>query len=357
MLFSDLCDSTSTLTKNYKEGLSRLKLHEKWCKAAGAARTKGLGDGFMLEFKDAVRACRAAFDLLEKASEKNIDLKVTIARGSFYPDRGSQKWNGILPAKSARISQFARKNEIWIDGETRDALAGYFEVLNAKADCLESPQSAAFRVKLRGFSNADFTIHQLRQIGTKCGLSDDARAKEWILLWSDVETWIKSVVDHAHREKIKPRWVVGIGRSGAILGGMIAGNLKFKIRKDHIPVTTIERVHRKNNYVLSTLTDREEEFTSDGNPVVTGRKLPSKKQTVLIVIGEAKSGGSVACVKHWLASRGFNQSVVAALLASKKGIADFEPYLYGQSAMMPWQLVPGYDKDWEPYRDMISMKY
>lgn len=365
MLISDLCNSTSIGWRDHDRGLRFHERHEALClQVCGltpdSKRYKAMGDGAMIEFSSARDACKAALMLQAKAVQvrrhrgfSNFHLKITVSHGAFLRSPKTQRWIGVLPTKASRISLFAREDEVWIDDVTLLGVKPHLRFLAAAAeDVAREEKAAAFRVLLKGFGGSHFTIHQLRRSGWTRKLSADELKKEWHLLWTDVEMWVKQLTKRLEKERFSPRWIVGIGRSGAILGGMIAGNLAFKIGDDHVPVSVIERTHGRHSYVLCSITEAKERYNNEGNLLDGSTRRGGKPWAlgpVLVVLGEAKTGGSMKSARTWLKRRGFNNAAIrtAALVASTR--VNY-CYVRGDSALLPWQLVPGYDRDWATYR-------
>lgn len=369
ILNSDLCNSTALAWRDHDTGVLFHQKHEELCLAAASVeaddpRYKAMGDGAMVEFSSAVAACKAAMSLLSKAAAlrattgfESFNVKITVSHGSFLRSPSTQRWIGVLPTKSARFALLARKDEVWIDDVTRCALPPHLPALQATVDdnCMDG---AAYRVLLKGFDGTSFSIHQLRPTNTLASLSADEKRKEWRLLWTDVEVWIERVAKKLDNEGIKPRWILGIGRSGAVLGGIMAGNLKVKWNHDFVPVSVVERTHAGEHYVLSTITDPPTTYDKTGTALAAAVNAPTAHSPgdVLVVLGEAKSRGSLNAARSWLCSRGIQQQNIREVaLVMDTTLKATEPRLYdwfveGRSALLPWQLVPGYDREWSTYR-------
>jgi len=84
-----------------------------------------------------------------------------------------------------------------------------------------------------------------------------------LLTWSDLLAATNKIVAEVRSRRFPVGRVVGIGRSGAILAGMIAGNLSQKTRDgQHLPVDVINRYHGRTFEVreLSTLSEPVETY-------------------------------------------------------------------------------------------------
>jgi class 3 adenylate cyclase/hypoxanthine phosphoribosyltransferase len=370
MVVSDLCGSTAVLFRNARLGAALQAAHETVCAeisalATDSPRFKALGDGVMLEVADPVAACRIALDLLEEAKRlrnsavegrgnrafADFHLKIVVAAGEFRRAQGSQRWLGLLPTKASRIAAFARPDEVWIDNEVASAIHGYLmSDLNAVYD---SDPGAAFLVPLKGLDENRVTIHLLRRAGEPCPLTHDEQKKVWLLPWSETMVGLKQIVEDIRAAGFAPQGVVGIGRSGAILGGIIAGNL------DQVAVDVLERRHLSKQdprRAISTLTEPEEIYVGDRlEPAVTDpRPIWRGAQRVLLVIGEAKTELSFHSARAWLSRRGAGEVRTVALVKSKSAFADYW-WVEAENAWLPWQFKPGYDLHWPTYRESTNM--
>jgi hypothetical protein len=132
---------------------------------------------------------------------------------------------------------------------------------------------------------------------------------------------------------------------------MIAGNLAYKINHDHAPVSVIERAHKGKDYFLSGMTEPEERYSESGEMLHPSRKrvLSWARGPVLVVLGEAKSGGSINSARTWLQRRGFRASAIRTAALVARANVDYK-YVHGESALLPWRLVTGYDPEWATYR-------
>ena len=308
MVVSDLCGSTAVLFANAELGAGLQAAHEAICSEKSGLDTespqfKAMGDGVMMEVTDPLIACRIALDLLDEAKQlrnkavrgggnrgfSEFHLKIAVAAGEFRRAAGSQRWLGLLPTKATRIAAFARPDEVWIDNEVAAAVRGYLKDLNAVYD--HNPGTgAAFFVPLKGLDENLVTIHLLRRSGDPCPLSSDEQQKMWLLPWSETMVGLKQIVEKIQASGFSPQRVVGIGRSGAILGGIIAGNL------DHVAVDVIERRHlsERDRRAMSTLTEPEEIYVGSKLVSVAGDARPiwDDPPRMLLVIGEAKTESS-----------------------------------------------------------------
>jgi hypothetical protein len=86
--------------------------------------------------------------------------------------------------------------------------------LRAVADSLDKESgAAAFRVLLKGFDGSSFSVHELRRGGGRPSPKPDQLKKEWHLLWTDVEVWVKQLANALERNRFNPRWLLGVGQA------------------------------------------------------------------------------------------------------------------------------------------------
>lgn len=298
MVESDLCGSTAITWKDWRTGVGLQAAHERVCLNASeltpdSPSFKSLGDGVMMEFDDPVQACRVALDLIDESTRlrvlanqgrypslfKEFFLKVVVVAGDFKAAGHTQRWLGLLPTKAARYSAYAQPDQVWIDSTVRECIHPRSRDLNC--ECGDKPENGdAFKLFLKGLGGGNFTIHNLRRTGAPSPLTDDERLKPGKLSWENVMEGVKHIVAEIERNKFSPALVVGIGRSGSILAGMIAGNIPSKNQWGHVKVALIERFHDGENVVLSTITEPGETYRKG---VLEGtRSLMSPLMPVLV---------------------------------------------------------------------------
>ena len=371
MVISDLCGSTSLMWKQWGVGVGLQAAHEALCAQVSrenldSPRFKSLGDGVMIELDDPIRACRIALELIHQSKEyrelaeqdraipafKHLRLKVIVTCGEYQQAPESQKWLGLLPTKATRVASYARPDQIWIDDRIAEAIRPRLNEISAQYDSNPSV-GAAFYVPLKGLDDRKFAIYELRPQGVPSLLTQVEQKKEYLITWPDAMMGLERIVDDIEKSGFVPRRVVGIGRSGAILGGIIAGNLAESNGYGHIPVDVCERYHTEPSgakRVISTITEPEEVYID--NLLISSKRKPTKAwkiEPVLLVIGEAKTEASLRSVKTWLAIRGISEVKTVALVKSKSAKADFY-WLLAENAWLPWQFKPGYDQDWPTLR-------
>ncbi len=362
MVISDLCGSTSIAFANVHVGSALQAAHEALCAEVSglsidAPAFKAMGDGVMIEVPDPVQASQVALaiadragQLRKKAEARSVDpafqqfvVKLVVAAGEFRRAPGSQRWLGMLPTKASRIAAFARDGEVWVDNEVALAIRPYLSS-DLAAECDPDPgNGAAFYVPLKGLDNARISVHLLRRKGQDVALETDELKKAWKIPWSYVMTELKRVSGKIAESGFNPDQVVGIGRSGAILGGIVAGNL------GHLPIETVERRHDDPRRILSTLTEPDEIYNGDvRDPGALDPRPAWKARRVLLVMGEAKSAQSFFAAREWLRVRGVDDVRTLAFLKTPIAPADWW-CLEAPNAWMPWQFKAGYDAGWPTY--------
>jgi class 3 adenylate cyclase len=368
MIFSDLCGSTEVISGNLQKGAALQAAHETVCatlsnNALDSPRFKSLGDGVMIEFSSARAACRIALQLIElskalrsmaekgeqRSEFKEFTLKVVVASGEFLPVGETQRWLGILPTKAARLASYARPDQVWIDSGVAEAISPHLQFLGATYD--DKPiKGASFEVPFKGFKGRRFTIHELRSLNQQTTLTQDEKEKELLLTWQDIMFGLKQLVQKINNDGYVPKRVIGIGRSGAILGGIIAGNLPSE--EGHIPVDVCERTQPSvgAERIISSLTEPPETYVGPEFKIETRNPTPAwDKGPVLLVIGEAKTNSSFHSVESWLRRRGINEIRTLAFVKGREA----RPHYYwedAQNALLPWQFTSGYDQNWPTYR-------
>lgn len=361
MVISDLTGSTDATFADARVGAALQHAHQALCsevakESLDSQKFKAMGDGVMIEVSQAVKACRIALSLVDEATYirneagkslpsefRDFRLKVIVAVGEFRRSPGTQRWLGFLPTKASRIAAFARTNEVWVDNEVALEIRPYLIHLDASCDYIYE-NGAAFFVPLKGLSDARISIHLLNRKDTPRNVTKDELKKTWQIPWGSVMSWLGDIATQIRHSSFNPTRVVGLGRSGAILGGILAGNL------GHLPVDVLERRLEGRKRILSTITEPQETYNGDSCEVAIREPMATwdRQARVLLVIGEDKTGLSLAAGRAWLARRGVTEIRTVALVRSQSAEADWY-WLESGNAWMPWQFVSGYDLLWPTY--------
>ena len=146
------------------------------------------------------------------------------------------------------------------------------------------------------------------------------------ITWRVVERAMRKVMQEMDAEDYKPDLIIGVGRGGAIVGGMLAGNL------GHIPL-----------FVVDTILDRSRRVSEarvrypDVCPQLAG-------QRVLLAIGELYSGEDLKVVCGYVDDREPADSRTLALFSHPAaGIrTDFLGKRTRRPLDAPWRLTEAY---------------
>lgn len=106
------------------------------------------------------------------------------------------------------------------------------------------------------------------------------------ITWRVVEKSMRTVITTMHRANYRPDMIIGVGRGGAIVAGMLAGNL------GHVPLFVVDtELDRTTRAVRANI--RFPNLLPD----VSGK-------SVAIVVGELYSGEDLKTVVNFVESRG-----------------------------------------------------
>jgi hypoxanthine phosphoribosyltransferase len=145
--------------------------------------------------------------------------------------------------------------------------------------------------------------------------------------WDEVREWTHELRATLLRNEFDPDLVIGLGRGGAILGGMVAGALGLK------PVGVLDMVHDADA--------PEEERKIEGALNLKGVKK------ALLVQGEVRSGLSMAKAKEKLLKEAPKLKLrTIALVVYPDVEIDQRPDWYKKMSRLdpPWRQVQGYER-------------
>lgn len=147
--------------------------------------------------------------------------------------------------------------------------------------------------------------------------------------WEDVTEMTLRIVDQIATDGFNPDIVIGIGRGGAILGGLLAGNL------GNVPLRTVDREITVTNVLGRSLkiTGFDPEFTAG--------------KTVLVVSGEVIRGQQLSMLLDCIAGTGPVLVRSAAVYCHDRAVCrpDYIGFLTSTPVNLPWRLTPGYVKE------------
>jgi hypoxanthine phosphoribosyltransferase len=152
----------------------------------------------------------------------------------------------------------------------------------------------------------------------------DVPRGRWIT-WGEVQEWAHELRAKLDRHGFDPDLVIGLGRGGAILGGMIAGALGLK------PVQVLDMVH--------------DPVAPKGEREIKGHLDLSGVKKALLVQGEVRSGGSLVEARKQLAGKPKSPELrTIALVVYPSVPLDQRPDEYKKLGELdpPWRRVPGY---------------
>jgi hypoxanthine phosphoribosyltransferase len=156
----------------------------------------------------------------------------------------------------------------------------------------------------------------------------------WIS-WGEVQEWAHELKAKLERHGFDPDLVIGLGRGGAILGGMVAGALGLK------PVGVLDMVHSSHD-------------SDDGERKVEGKLDLEDVHRVLLVQGEVRSGNSLEEARKRL--REMKPTLkwwTIALVVYPEVPLEDRPDEYKRLTKLdpPWRRIPGYVRDLRKGKD------
>lgn len=144
--------------------------------------------------------------------------------------------------------------------------------------------------------------------------------------WKVVERAMLNLIKQFHRGIPKPDLIVGVGRGGAIVGGMLAGNL------GHVPLCVIDTKLDKSTKMTRALVRHPEML-----PNVEGKR-------VIIAVGELWSGEDLKAVVNFVAP--LNPADITTLSLFSHPAASITPDMVGKETKRPldapWRLTDEY---------------
>ncbi len=149
-----------------------------------------------------------------------------------------------------------------------------------------------------------------------------------ILSWKKIQVGVKQIIERLYQDNFVPDLVIAIGRSGAIFGGLIAGNMR------NLPMALLDRHFEwdesRRSYVPSHFT--EVHVTPDCHKI-------------LVVVGEVYSGQSFTESLHELEDALRGKKVKTATLCKSKAAAvqvDYFVYAVDKVVRPAWVISENY---------------
>jgi class 3 adenylate cyclase len=127
ILFTDIVDSTSTLSRIGDAAWRRLLLQHNQVMRTALDRYRGremgtTGDGFLALFDGAARAVRCASAMIAAVAEIGVPIRAGLHTGEVAITGGQAR--GLAVHAAARVSALAGPGEILVSSTTRDLLDG-----------------------------------------------------------------------------------------------------------------------------------------------------------------------------------------------------------------------------------------
>jgi len=140
--------------------------------------------------------------------------------------------------------------------------------------------------------------------------------------WKHVETGMRKVMKELRVDNFTPELIVGLGRGGAIFGGLLAGNIGL------VPLQLLDRVPPKQG--------EKKEVRLCG-------ELVGSPRVVLLVTGECIRGDSLSLAERKLRERYPDATLRSVALVVRRQ-ATHEPDIacYTGRLTPPWRLSPDY---------------
>lgn len=148
--------------------------------------------------------------------------------------------------------------------------------------------------------------------------------------WGRIEEGARKTIKRLRSDNWVPDLVLAIGRSGAIYGGLIAGNM------GNLPMAILDR------HLVWDNTKRE--FVADHHSML---QLPEDYRRILVVVGEVYSGQSLTASMEQLTTACAGKSIrTACLVISKNATTNVDYFVYQveRSVRPAWILNDDYKR-------------
>jgi len=155
--------------------------------------------------------------------------------------------------------------------------------------------------------------------------ADDLRSRRRFG-WKQVDRLVLKLIEEMRARGFRPDLVIGVGRGGAIVAAMLAGNM------GHLPLVVLDTILEHEEGV-STVTFR---FPDSCPPV--------RDRTVLAVVGELYSGEDLRHAIQFIARRHPRELKTASLLTHPAASVrpEFIGLLSDKPLTAPWRLTDAY---------------
>ena len=144
--------------------------------------------------------------------------------------------------------------------------------------------------------------------------------------WKQVEKLVREMLEEMLTRRYRPDLVIGVGRGGAILGGMLAGNM------GHLPLAVLDTVLDRSDSI-----SRVEFRFPDCCPSV-------RDKSVLLVVGELYSGEDLRQAIEFVNRRRPREVKTASLLTHPAASVrpDFIGLRSAKPLSAPWRMTNEY---------------
>lgn len=146
--------------------------------------------------------------------------------------------------------------------------------------------------------------------------------------WRSIVSGTKQIIKKIQKENYRPDIIVGLGRGGFILAGMLSGNLGI------VPLGGLDRKYIWDGKHRKTIVH------DSGQICVTGKK-------VLLVVAEPYTGETLRKGYEYLKGRCAREIRTAALFKAETCtfVPDFHAYEVKRVTWLPWRLSDLYARD------------
>lgn len=147
-----------------------------------------------------------------------------------------------------------------------------------------------------------------------------------VVSWKDVKKYTNILLKKMYVDGFVPDYIVGIGRSGAIIGALISGNIQIENKKANIPIIACDRFF---------------EWTENGREEIDDNIIdffPLKDKKILLVCGDVSTGGTIKHFRKKLFEIQPQELKTAVMIKVKT--ATFHPNYYAKELLgdfgFPW---------------------
>lgn len=144
--------------------------------------------------------------------------------------------------------------------------------------------------------------------------------------WAEAKKYVNKILKDMEKDNFVPEYIIGIGRSGAIVGSLISGNIKVEGSKSNVPIIACDRFFKWTENGREEIDDEIIDFSP-----LTDKKL-------LLVCGDVSSGGTLRYFRHKLSDVQPRELKTAVMIKVKT--ATFHPNYYGKELpggfRFPW---------------------